>query len=222
MARPPLTSDQVEAIRNRLTELALDLYVREGLDGLSFRRLADLAGVSHTLPYSYFDGKEGLLVAVRVACTQRFERFVRAREKPGIDPIEQIRLVAMAFVDFVETHTAEYQMIFTMHQPPPDAFPELLAARRSFFDHAVSIVQRAIDQGRLQGKALELTHMFWFSLHGLMTLHVVGQLVHGMSLREIAAPLVSRMLASAGNAETLGRTQRKPPREVRSARRNPA
>jgi len=209
MARPPLTSDQVEAIRNRLTELALQLYVREGLEGLSFRRLADLAGVSHTLPYGYFDGKEGLLVAVRVACTQRFERFVRAREKAGVDPIAQIRLIAEAFVDFVEAHTAEYQLIFTMNQPPPDAFPELLAARRSFFDHAVSIVQRAVDQGRLRGNALELAHMFWFSLHGLMTLHVGGQLVHGMSLREITDPMITRMLASAGAAEASRRIHRK-------------
>jgi len=219
MARPPLTSDQVEAMRNRLTELALKLYLREGLEGLSFRRLAELAGVSHTLPYGYFDGKEGLLVAVRVACTRRFERFVRARAKADIDPIAQIRLIAEAFVDFVEAHTAEYQMIFTMHQPPPDGFPELLVARRSFFDHAVSIVQRAIDQGRLQGNAVELSHMFWFSLHGLMTLHVGGQLVHGMSLREITGPLINRMLASAGAADAPRRIRRKPPAGVRSERR---
>ncbi|HSW14675.1 MAG TPA: TetR/AcrR family transcriptional regulator [Solimonas sp.] len=222
MARPPLTADQIEAIRNRLTELALDLYVREGLDGLSFRRLADLAGVSHTLPYNYFEGKEGLLVAVRVACTQRFERFVRAREAPGADPVDQIRQIAMAFVAFVGSHTAEYQMIFTMHQPSPDAFPELLAARHSFFDHAVSIVQRAIDAGRLQGNALELTHMFWISLHGLMTLHVGGQLVHGMSVGDLVNSLVARTLASAGYRKSARRAAPASPEKIRNVRRKSA
>lgn len=215
MARPQLTSDQIEATRNRLAAVALDLYLREGPEALSFRRLADAAGVSHTLPYSYFSGKEALIVAVRVACTQRFERFVRAREKDGASAIGQIRNIALAYVAFVEQHRDEYELIFTMQQPAPDAYPELLAARRSFFDHAVGLLQQAIDQGQLRGKALELAHLFWISLHGLMTLHVAGQLVHGMTLGELVEPLVERMLAAGGHVATSA----SPRKSTRPARR---
>ena len=197
MARPTLTPQQLIAARTRLTELALDLYLREGLEALSFRRLAEVAGVSHSLPHAYFESKEGLLAAVRVACTERFERFVTARERPDADPVVQIQQIAFAYIDYVKAHTAEYQLIFTTHQPPPDAYPELLAARRSLFDHAVSVVQRAIDAGHLQGNALQVTHMFWTSLHGLMTLHVGNQLAHGMKLDDLIEPLVSAMISSA-------------------------
>lgn len=207
MARPALTPKQLAATRTRLTELALDLYLREGLEALSFRRLAEMAGVSHSLPHTYFEGKEGLLAAVRVTCTQRFERFVMSREQSEAEPLEQIRQIAMAYIEYVEAHMAEYQLIFTTHQPPPDVYPELLAARRSLFDHSVSVVQRAIDAGHLQGKALEVTHIFWTSLHGLMTLHVGNQLVHGMKLSELVAPLVQRMIAGAQHGAS---TQAKP------------
>ncbi|TJY59517.1 TetR/AcrR family transcriptional regulator [Sinimarinibacterium sp. CAU 1509] len=197
MTRPQLTADDLEAMRHRLTALALDITIREGAEALTFRRLAELAGISHTLPYRYFDNKEALVVAIRVECTQHFERFVREREQRCTQPLEKIRALAEAYVEYVKTFPGEYQMIFAMHSPAPDAYTDLLAARRSLFDHAVDVVQDAIDSGHLRGDARAIAHLFWVSLHGLMTLHVAGQLVHGMDLDALAQPLVEQILSGA-------------------------
>ena len=161
MPRPQLTADEVGHVRKRLTAHALDLYLQEGLDAVSLRRLADAAGTSHTLPYRYFANKEAVLVALRVECTERFERFVRGREKAAAAPLLRIRQIATAYVAYVEAHPGEYQMIFAMGQPSPAQYPELLAARQGLFDHAVEVIQQAIDLGQLQGDALELAHLFW-------------------------------------------------------------
>jgi AcrR family transcriptional regulator len=196
MPRAQHSQKTIDATRQRLTELALDIYREEGLDAVSFRRLAEAAGISHTLPYRYFDSKDALLMAIRVECTQRFEAYVRAREARSAAPLQRIRSVATAYVSFVLAHPDEYQMIFATHQARPDQYPELLGARRSFFDHAVTVVQDAIDSGDLKGDALQLAHLFWVSLHGLMSLHVVNQLVHGYTLEQLVEPLVLRMLAA--------------------------
>lgn len=196
MARAQLSPETVNAMRQKLLALALAIYRAEGLDAISFRRLAEAAGISHTLPYRYFDSKEALLVALRVLCTQRFEAHVRACEAVTAPPALRIRSVAEAYVSFVEKHAAEYQLIFSTHQPPPDQYPELLAARRSLFDHAVDVVQAGIDAGMLRGDARALTHLFWLSLHGLMSLHVAGQLVHGCQLADLVEPLVARIIGS--------------------------
>lgn len=217
MARPQLSAVAVEAMRQRLTALALELYLAEGLEALSFRRLAEAAGISHTLPYRYFANKEALLVAVRVECTQRFERFVRQREPARSAPLVRIRTLAAAYVEFVRRHPGEYQMIFTMAQPAPDQYPELLAARRSLFDHAVGLVQEAIDAGLLSGDALELAHLFWVSLHGLITLHVAGQLVHGRRLEDLLEPLVVRMLTGAAGVPGPASAGARPPARRRGA-----
>ena len=140
MARAQLSPETVNAMRQKLLALALAIYRAEGLDAISFRRLAEAAGISHTLPYRYFDSKEALLVALRVLCTQRFEAHVRACEAVTAPPAFRIRSVAEAYVSFVEKHAAEYQLIFSTHQPPPDQYPELLAARRSLFDHAALLL----------------------------------------------------------------------------------
>ncbi len=215
MTRPQLSADDIEVMRNRLTALALDITIREGADALTFRRLAELAGISHTLPYRYFDNKEALVVAIRVECTRHFERFVRDREQRCTQPLEKIRAVAEAYVEYVKTFPGEYLTIFTMHPPAPDAYADLLAARRSLFDHAVDVVQDAIDSGRLSGDARAIAHLLWVSLHGLMTLHVAGQLVHGMDLDALAQPLVEQILSGAQASDSRTRKSRSSAAAVR-------
>lgn len=188
-------------MRQRLVTAALKIYRKEGLDAVSFRRLADAVGLSHTLPYRYFEHKEALLVAMRVVCTQRFESFVRAREAVDAPLLSRINSVATAYVEFVRLNPDEYQLIFTMNQPPPDQYPELLAARRSFFEHAVDIVGQSIATGQLQGDPRELTHALWIGLHGLMGLHVANQLVHGRNLEQLVQPLLSRILGQSTPSE---------------------
>jgi len=200
MARPQHSIDEVEATRRRLVELALELALREGMEALSFRRLAERAGISHTLPYRYFESKESLLVALRIECTRRFDEFVRAREEPSSAGLERVRGIASSYIAFVRQHPGEYQIIFAMQPPAPDAYPELLAARQQLFEHAVEALQSAVERGELQGNPRQLAHLFWVSLHGLMTLHVAGQLVHGLELDDLAEPLVDRMISAAGYA----------------------
>lgn len=218
MARAPLSSAVVDAMRQRLTQLALDLHRREGLEAVSLRRLAEAAGISHTLPYRYFRNKEALLVAMRVACTRHFERFVREREEVTAPVLDRIHSVAAGLVGFAQAHPAEYQLMFSTYQPPPDKYPELLAARRSFFDHAMGVVQEAIDQKKLKGEARALTHLFWISLHGLMALHLASQLVHGCRLEDLVPPLMAQLI-DPGRPQPASQRRRAAPSRARGRAR---
>lgn len=210
MARPQLSTDEVAVMRLRLADAALGIYRREGLEAVSFRRLADVVGLSHTLPYRYFDNKDALLAEVRRGCFVRFENHVRAAEKglAGVTP--RIRAVTAAYVAFVTRWPADYQLMFSTEQPPPDQFPALLAARRSLFDHAVALVGDGIKAGLLAGDARRLTHLVWVSIHGLMTLHVANQLVHGYTLDELIEPLIDTFLGRHAATAAKPPTQRKP------------
>ena len=194
MARPQHSEDEVAAARERLLAVALHICLTEGEAALSFRRLAEVAGISHSLPYRYFESKEGLLGAIRVVCTRHFEQFVRQRENARATPLQRIRQIAEAYLQFVNEHSGEYQMVFASHPPAPASVPELLVARRSLFDHAVEVVQAAVDSGAMRGDALTLAHLFWVSMHGLMTLHVGGQLLHGRQMSELIEPMIERLI----------------------------
>jgi len=43
-------------------------------------------------------------------------------------------------------------------------------------------------------EARQITHAVWGSLHGLLTLHVANQLVHGCDLESLVRPTVYRIL----------------------------
>jgi AcrR family transcriptional regulator len=197
MPRAQLTTDELDSMRTRLCAAAFELYREEGLEALTFRRLAESAGISHTLPYRYFENKDAMLAYMRTDGMQRFERSVRLAEQAASTLLERVRAVALAYVAFAQSYPADYQLIFASHQPSPERYPALLSARRSLFDHTVDLVQQCIDQGELEGGARELAHTCWISLHGLMMLHTASQLVHGYDLDALVEPLIDHILSAA-------------------------
>jgi AcrR family transcriptional regulator len=206
MARSALTAQEVDLMRSRLCEQALAMFRESGIEAVTFRALADAMGVSHTLPYRYFENKDALLASVRVLCFEQFERHVREREARETSALNRVLAVVDAYVSFVFEHRIEYELIFATPQPPPQRYPELLAARISLFEHSVALVQECITAGLIQGNARELAHAVWAALHGLLTLHVANQLVHGCTLQQLVAPTIQRILgfaASDTNATSL-------------------
>lgn len=200
MGRPLLTTEAVDQMRLQLVIAALDIYREDGIEAVSFRRLAEAVGVSHTLAYRYFTDKDALLTAMRVECTRRFERFVRAREFVEGTLLDRVRSVARAYIGYVKTHAEEYLLIFMPAQVAPSESAELLEARRSLFEHAVEAVAECVAAGILHGDPREIAHAFWVTLHGMMTLHVGHQLVHGRTLDQLVEPILARLLEQAASA----------------------
>lgn len=182
-------------MRERLAAAALAIYRADGVEAVSFRRLAEAVGISHTLTYRYFDDKDALLARVRAHCFLHFDRHVRARERHVGQLGPHMDSIAKAYIDYACTHPAEYRLMFSIEQPAPDRYPELLAARRLLFDYAVTALERYVQAGTLVGDARTLLHTLWITLHGLMSLHVANQLIHGRSLQQLAQPLIQQALA---------------------------
>lgn len=196
MPRTQLTPEEEQAMRRRLVAAGLALYRTGGLEAVSFRRLADATGISHTLPYRYFTDKDALLAAMRCACVRAFEQVLRASVVAAAPAAAHIRSFAAAYVDYARRRTADYLLIFTTEQPSPERYPELLAARQAPFELAVVVVQAAIDAGVLAGDARRVAHQFWVTLHGLMTLYAANQLVHGCTVDELLEPLLAGVMAA--------------------------
>jgi AcrR family transcriptional regulator len=193
MAKPQLTTDERETMRQRLSDAATAIYREQGVEAVSFRKLAESVGLSHTLPYLYFDNKDALLARMRQDGVARFGVYLHGREQTGEAPQQRLTALIAGFLDFVREHPADYQLIFSTHQPPPDRYPELLAARREVFDHIVGVVADCVAAGLLQGEPRQITHGFWAALHGLMSLHVANQLVHGYSMDQLIWPMIRQI-----------------------------
>lgn len=230
MARPELSLQYRDDMRRRMAAAALRIVLEQGGEALSLRSLAEAVGISHTLPYRYFRNKDALMAQLRCDAVECFEARVHAADAGLEAPLPRLEALFRAYIEFARRHPGEYRLIFSSEQPPPDRHPALLAARRRMFDHAEGIVQACIDAGLMQGQAREIAHTYWIALHGLMTLHVAHQLVHGYTLETLAPALLKRLLGtvsappettarkpSAGPPLAAGRT-RTPSRRTRGLR----
>src|SRR5215471_2936289 len=91
---------QKRYLRQEILDAASELFVRDGFESVSMRRIADRIEYSPTTIYLYFKDKAELLEQV---CTETFSRLrqvlVRIEELPG-DPLERLRRGLMAYVKF--------------------------------------------------------------------------------------------------------------------------
>ena len=218
MPRLQLSDTELESMRGRLAAAARDLYLDEGESAITFRRLAERIGLSHTLPYRYFDDKEALLAQVRTECMAHFEAFIRARDPLAAGPLARVHAIGSAYVDYVTRYPSHYRLIFATDQPPPDRYPQLLAARQRLFDHVMGAVRGCIEAGLVQGDARVVTHTFWITMHGLLTLHVANQLVHGCNLQQLARSLLENLFGPAPATRRAPRARRRSAGQGRIAR----
>lgn len=181
-------------MRRQLCDAALVLYREAGYESVSFRRLAEFLGTSHTQPYRYFDGKEALFADLRLQCFREFAAVIRESDLPNADPATRLRAIHHGIMRYVRTHPAEYRLMFSLRQPPLEDYPELLATRRAAFDYLVDIVQVAVDEGRITGDARTIMHVAWGAVHGLLSLHTAGQLQHGRDLDTLVEPILQTVL----------------------------
>jgi AcrR family transcriptional regulator len=202
MARPVYSADETENIKQTLIQAALALYLEEGMENLSLRQIAKRVGLSHTVGYRYFENKEALLAEMRRTCILEFKAAALPAEDGGEeDPIERIRAALMGLLEFGSNQPAKYRLIFSDSQPDLTEYPSLMAQRWEVFASCVDLVQTAIDQKRLHADALMFSHGLWSLLHGMLSLHAANQLIHGLTLREMAPSVIDTFLRAGCIAE---------------------
>jgi AcrR family transcriptional regulator len=81
-----------EDISTALLDAARDIFVTEGVKGLSVRRLADAAGCTTMAVYSRFKGKDGILSAL---FDEGFEKLATAQQAINPKLLDQDRLIAL-------------------------------------------------------------------------------------------------------------------------------
>lgn len=98
-----------------LVRAGMALLEDKGLEGLTLRRVAARAGVSHAAPAHHFGGLRGLKVAIATHGFQTFRReMVAARDSlpADSDPFRALLTVNLAYIRFAESHMALFRLMF--------------------------------------------------------------------------------------------------------------
>ncbi|MDJ0879185.1 MAG: TetR/AcrR family transcriptional regulator [Halieaceae bacterium] len=101
-------------LRTALIEAALAIIDELGPQGLTIRKVAHRAGVSHAAPYRHFPDKDDLILAVVERGFELLdEEMERARSEAGSDPLAQFASSGEAYLNFAMGYPAYYRVMFS-------------------------------------------------------------------------------------------------------------
>ena len=102
-----------KALREDILDAARDLFVEQGYENVSMRKIADRIEYSPTAIYLHFKDKSSLLTSI---CDETFLKLSAALEgitaRGKSDPVELLKKGLHAYVDFGLAHPNHYQLTF--------------------------------------------------------------------------------------------------------------
>ena len=137
-----------QAVTASILTAARDLFVAEGYQSVSIRKIAERIEYSPAAIYSYFASKDDIFLALAEEGFHRLDERVRSAGADATTAVELVRARWWAVYQFSQDQPAYFELMFVDRSVPRitqqwDGF-ELL---QRMLSEAVSTVQRAIDEG---------------------------------------------------------------------------
>ncbi len=165
---------QKKFLRQEILDAASELFVRDGYENVSMRRIADKIEYSPTTIYIYFKDKAELLEQV---CKETFQRLARRlgkiTEQPG-DPLERLKRGLVAYIEFGLENPHHYRATFMM--PLPEGFDHQKYHQEDSpgmqaFAFLTRGLAECIKAGKIPAINVELAaQTLWAGIHGITSL----------------------------------------------------
>ncbi|MFT4569303.1 MAG: AcrR family transcriptional regulator [Hyphomicrobiaceae bacterium] len=196
MARPALTSSEVDSRRDEILDVAQHLFETQGLEAVSLRRIATQAGISPATPYRYFSNKDQVLVGLQIRIYNALGEILVAAASAETGATDKLRAIARSYISFAVNRPEAYSLVFRV-PTNSDEQPQLVAARRAALDvcRQAFTLAEAEDGLHLRTDALTAAHLFWAAAHGAVSLQLAEQLVVGRTLEQIVPTLIATLMA---------------------------
>jgi AcrR family transcriptional regulator len=149
VARKPADAYQHGNLREALVQAAMKLLSEGGVEDLSLRAAAQLAGVSHAAPYRHFKDKNALVAAVAEQGFRLLTAALRAGEQAaaGGTVRERLRGQGQGYVKFAIENPGYLGIIFGGVLDGKLTTPELQAAGKEAYHALRDLVAEGITRG---------------------------------------------------------------------------
>jgi AcrR family transcriptional regulator len=141
-------------------------------DAVSLRAVAEAVGVTPPSIYIHFESKEDLIVEVCERGFAALADFTRHSVAGIVDPVEVLKAMGRAYVQFGIEHPEQYRVLFMVRTPELGGTRVHEAVMQvSGFSKLVDAVQACIDAGAIsQGDAFFYACQLWTGVHGITSL----------------------------------------------------
>jgi AcrR family transcriptional regulator len=170
-------------LRAALVQAGIDILQTDGLNGLSLRKCAARAGVSHAAPAHHFDGLVGLKGAIAHHGLTLFREAMADASEEAQTDIARLKGICRGYVNFVAERPALFRLMFGF-----EAHEREKAAREIDDTVAYDLLRAACAPFvRADLPAPILEAQVWSLIHGYATLYLTGNFlrdVHALPEQE--------------------------------------
>jgi AcrR family transcriptional regulator len=164
--------------REKILDAARELFMAEGYDGVSMRKIASRIEYTPTAIYDYFKDKDELFLEI---CHEDFRRL--AHSLIGLaqvaDPVERLRKIGPAYIEFGYKHPNHYRTMFMTPHPPILEEEAALAGKGNPEEDAYEFLRATVEEAMKAGafrKELKdpdlVSQTLWAGVHGVISLQI--------------------------------------------------
>jgi len=162
----------MEDLRTKISDAAQDLFLKDGIDGVSMRKVAERVGVTAPAIYRYFRDKDELLAEIIASGLRMLEDYL----KPALeadDPLERLHLLIDNYLDFALERPQYFDFAFLVPGRDIGGISEELKRHNwTTFRMSVEQVATCIERGIFRkDDPLQTSILIWATVHGLVILY---------------------------------------------------
>ena len=190
-------------LKNALIKAGLEILAKDGVSGMSLRKVAKKAGVSHAAPYAHFADKQALIAAISTeGFRQLYDRVSVVAEENKINPSRQLVEAAWTYVQFAMDDRDRFKVMFSGVLEKEKEYPEFVMESQRNFQLVKMIIEANQVSGILRSGPSDLMALSaWGIVHGFVMLLLEGQIPHAIleqkNLRELVEFQLKQIMAKS-------------------------
>lgn len=183
--------------RGEILQAAERIFIAEGYQGATIRKIADEVGVSSTALYMHFRDKDEILLEI---CDNAIARLLRSNSEISarpIDAVSRVRLMLDAYMSFALENPNAYQLVFCGHSGLVSEDKQIAteALGDSCYDVFVGTVREIGATGRLRTGTVEsAAQSMWAACHGLVALLLTKPAFHWAPTDDLRGVMLDGLL----------------------------
>lgn len=174
-----------DELQHMAIEAAIAILNREGLGGLSTRKVAAEIGYTVGTLYLVFKNLDELILHANAAALDELYAVLQTALGKQSDARAQLLAMSRAYMEFAQDNFARWSLLYTHRLPNDEALPDWFIDKvRSLFALAAKplhVINPCLDEAAYQ----QAIHVLWSSVHGVCELGLNDKLGLGGEIRAV-------------------------------------
>ncbi len=175
-----------QAMRRTILAAARDLFLHEGYENASIRKIAERIDYSAPAIYRYFGSKQDIFFAIAEAGFRLFDRAMNAGDTHP-DPLETLRRRFWRYYEFSKTQPEYFALMFVDRSVPRIAREwDRFAFMQGTRDEVRELIGRCVESG-----------VFPAGTDPDVVFHILATAIHGAAVVRLSDRFIPRQTADA-------------------------